>query len=144
MQIEGAMNTGTYIVIAVVLLASLFGFMRIRTDGTVRSHAPGSYVTPEELGHDMGKKATFVQFSSPFCQPCKATHEMVVNLIDGNNEVTHVDLQVADHLDLVNQLHIMRTPTTVLLDGNGHIEYRVEGAPRAPELAEALSKVLHS
>lgn len=138
------MNSGAYIVIAVVVLASLFGFMRIRTDGTVRSHTPGSYVTPEELGHAMGKSATFVQFSSPFCQPCKATHDMITNLIDDNPQVAHVDLQVADHLDLVNQLHVMRTPTTVLLDGNGHIKYRVEGAPRSAELTQALTKILNS
>ena len=138
------MNSGAYIAIAVVVVASLFGFMRIRTDGTVRSHAPGSYVTPEELGHDMGKAATFVQFSSPFCQPCKATHDMITNLIDDKPQVTHVDLQVADHLDLVNQLHVMRTPTTVLLDGNGHIEYRVEGAPRPVELTQALARILNS
>lgn len=138
------MNTGAYIVIAVVLVSSLLGFLRIRTDGTVRSHKPGSYVTSEELGHAMGTAATFIQFSSPFCQPCKATHDMVSNLISDKPAVAHVDLQVADHLDLVNQLSVMRTPTTVLIDGKGHIEYRVEGAPRPGELAEALAKVLNS
>lgn len=138
------MNTGAYIVIAVVLLSSLVGFMRIRTDGTVRSHKAGSYVTSDELGHEMGSSATFVQFSSPFCQPCKATHDMIGNLISDKPEVAHVDLQVADHLNLVNQLNIMRTPTTVLLDGRGHIEYRVEGAPRPAELTDALQKVLNS
>lgn len=138
------MNTGAYIVVGVVIFASLLGFMRIRTDGTVRSHKPGSYVTPEELGHEMGSAATFIQFSSPFCQPCKATHDMLSNLIADKPQVAHVDLQVADHLNLVNQLSVMRTPTTVLLDGNGQIEYRVEGAPRPGELAEALAKVLNS
>ena len=138
------MNTGAYIVIAVVIISSLLGFMRIRTDGTVRSHKPGSYVTSEELGHTMGSAATFIQFSSPFCQPCKATHDMVNKLITDKPEVAHVDLQVADHLDLVNQLSVMRTPTTVLINGKGHIEYRVEGAPRPGELAEALAKVLES
>lgn len=138
------MNTGAYIVIAVVVVSSLIGFMRIRTDGTVRSHKAGTFVTAEELGHQMGSSATFIQFSSPFCQPCKATHDMIGNLVTGKPEVAHVDLQVADHLDLVNQLNIMRTPTTVLLNSHGHIEYRVEGAPRSGELAEALQKVLNS
>ena len=138
------MNTGAYIVIAVVVVSSLIGFMRIRTDGTVRSHKAGTFVTAAELGHQMGSSATFIQFSSPFCQPCKATHDMIGNLIAGKPDVTHVDLQVADHLDLVNQLNIMRTPTTVLLNSHGHIEYRVEGAPRSGELAEALEKVLNS
>ena len=138
------MNTGAYIAIAVVVISSLLGFMRIRTDGSVRSSKPGSYVTSDELGHTMGASATFIQFSSPYCQPCKATHDMVANLITDKPEVAHVDLQVADHLDLVNQLSVMRTPTTVLLNGKGHIEYRVEGAPRPGELAQALAKVLHS
>lgn len=138
------MNSGTYIVIAVVVLSSLVGFMRIRTDGTVRSHKAGSYVTTEELGHNMGTAATFIQFSSPFCQPCKATHDLISGLVGDKPEVAHVDLQVADHLNLVNQLDVMRTPTTVLVDGSGHIEYRVEGAPRAGELADALAKVLNS
>lgn len=138
------MNTGAYIVIAVVVVSSLLGFMRIRTDGTVRSHKPGSYVTSDQLGHEIGTAATFIQFSSPYCQPCKATHDMVSKLIADKPTVAHVDLQVADHLNMVNQLSVMRTPTTVLINGKGHIEYRVEGAPRPGELADALAKVLDS
>lgn len=138
------MNTGAYIVIAVVVVSSLLGFMRIRTDGTVRSHKPGSYVTSDQLGHEIGTAATFIQFSSPYCSPCKATHDMVSKLIADKPTVAHVDLQVADHLNMVNQLSVMRTPTTVLINGKGHIEYRVEGAPRPGELADALAKVLDS
>ncbi|MEI6404389.1 MAG: thioredoxin family protein [Actinomycetes bacterium] len=136
------MDNGQLIVVFVLLVGTVFGLNRLRTDGKVNLHRPGSYVTQAELGHPMGNRATFIQFSSPYCQPCKTTHSIVQDLAQSSPQVAHVDLQVADHLDLVNQLHIMRTPTTVLLDSRGHVVSRIEGIPRIDELHDALVKIL--
>ncbi len=137
------MTAEMFLVIGVILMSTAFGVYRRRTDGSIKTPEAGSFITAEQLGHDMGTKATVIQFSSPYCQPCKATNTMVDEMTSGIESVAHVDLQVADHLDLVNQLKIMRTPTTILLDGNGHIEFRIEGLPKRDEIESALESVLN-
>ena len=131
-----------YLLIGVILVSTAFGVFRKRTDGAIRTPQTGSFVTREELGHDMGSAATFIQFSSPYCQPCKVTARIIEELTAGKPEVAHVDLQVADHLDLVNQFKVLRTPTTVLVDSRGHVVYRAEGLPTREDLESALSNIL--
>lgn len=140
---EVLMTSEMLLLIGVILVSTAFGVHRKRTDGAIKTPNEGSFVTSQELGHDMGSSATFVQFSSPYCQPCKATHRIIEELTVGQSGIAHVDLQVADHLDLVNQLRVLRTPTTVLLDAHGHIEFRAEGLPSLPDLESALKKVLN-
>lgn len=137
------MSAEMMLLLGVILVSSAFGAYRKRFDGAIKSPRAGSFVTPEELGHDMGSQATFIQFSSPYCQPCKATERLITEVVEGHHGVAHVDLQVADHLDLVNQFKVLRTPTTVLVDGNGHIEYRAEGLPKREDLTTALGNVLN-
>ncbi|CAB4335440.1 MAG: hypothetical protein F2839_02795 [Actinobacteria bacterium] len=136
------MDSGTAILVLILVASSVFGLNRLRTDGKVILHLPGHYVSPQALGHELGASASFIQFSSPYCQPCKATHSLIDSLIVGLPDVAHIDLQVADHLNMVNTLHIMRTPTTVLVDGKGLIKYRSEGLPRATELQDALNRII--
>lgn len=136
------MDSGLIVVLGVLVAASAFGVRRMRTEGRVTLHLPGHHVAASELGHDMGQRATLLQFSSPFCQPCKATHDLLGRMTADMDGVVHVDLQVADHLDLVNKLHVMRTPTTVLLDRKGMVRYRAEGVPRNDELVDALDRTL--
>ena len=137
------MSAEMLLLIGVILVSSAFGAYRKRFDGTVKTSAAGSFVTDTELGHDMGSQATFIQFSSPYCQPCKATERLISEVVADHHGVAHVDLQVADHLDLVNQFKVLRTPTTVLVDGKGHIEFRAEGLPKREDLTTALGKVLN-
>lgn len=135
------MEPGTVVLVVVLAAGTAFGLRRMATEGRVSLHVPGHRFTSEELGHDMGTAATFVQFSSPYCQPCKATHELLAEVAAADAGIAHIDMQVADHLDMVNKLHIMRTPTTVLLDAHGHVRFRSEGVPRRDELAEALKSL---
>ena len=136
------MDSGVIIVVAVLLVGIAFGVIRMRTDGKVNIHVGSHHIHQSELGHDMGSHATVLQFSSPYCQPCKATHDLIAKHTENLVGVAHIDLQVADHLDMVNKLHVMRTPTTVLLDRKGAVRYRTDGVPRMEEFAAALNNLL--
>ena len=135
------MDSGAITVVAVLAAGTAFGIKRMLTDGRVNLHTGSHHVSADELGHDMGSKATVIQFSSPFCQPCKATHDLISNQVADRDGVVHVDLQVADHLDMVNKLHVMRTPTTVLVDRKGAVRYRTDGVPRLDEFTAAIDKL---
>jgi hypothetical protein len=56
--------------------------------------------------------------------------------------VRHVEVDAESHLDAVRALDILRTPTTLVLDGDGRIRARASGAPRKTEVLAALVPLL--
>ncbi|MGC5345487.1 TlpA family protein disulfide reductase [Streptomyces sp. DT171] len=95
-----------------------------------------------ELGAELGEKATLVQFSSAFCQPCRATRRTlteVTGMVDG---VAHVEIDAEAHLTLVRKLGISGTPTVLVLDATGLIVRRAAGQPRTADVVAALGRVM--
>lgn len=137
--------------LAVALVgAAAFGLWRRRTDGRLRAAPAASSrgadpgplaLTAEDLGASLGARATLVQFSSAFCQPCRATRQIldeVSGMVDG---VAHVEIDAESHLDLVRRLDVTRTPTVLVLDPRGRITRRASGAPRKADVIAALGEV---
>ncbi|MEV3988381.1 thioredoxin family protein [Streptomyces sp. NPDC049837] len=91
-----------------------------------------------ELGAELGERATLVQFSSAFCQPCRATRRTlaeVAGMVDG---VAHIEIDAERHLGLVRELDIVKTPTVLVLDGRGRIVRKAAGQPRKADVIAAL------
>lgn len=158
--------TGLIVLVAVLALASGFGVWRKRTDGRVRLQRPpadetmpipgaesaGSddearqrsgrgeqpVLTAQRLGRALGERATLVQFSSAFCQPCRATKVILADVAAKVDGVEHIEVDAESHLDLVREIGIMRTPTTLVLDGAGRITARASGVPRKEQVLAAL------
>ncbi len=93
-----------------------------------------------DLGADLGDQATLVQFSSAFCQPCRATRQVLGQVADMVPGVAHVEVDAEEHLDLVRRLHVMRTPTVFVLDSTGAIRKRASGTPRKADIIAALGE----
>ncbi|MEV0372701.1 thioredoxin family protein [Streptomyces sp. NPDC050636] len=132
--------TGLMVCIAVLAAATVFGVLRQRRNGrlTVRGRDDGERLGAAEIGVELGERATLVQFSSAFCQPCRATRRTlaeVVKMVDG---VAHVEIDAEDHLELVRSLNILRTPTVLVLDAAGTIVRRASGQPRKADIIAAL------
>jgi thiol-disulfide isomerase/thioredoxin len=92
-------------------------------------------------GHDLGERATLLQFSSAFCAPCRATRRIlgeVAGLVEG---VAHVEIDAEHHLEATRALGILRTPTTVVLDASGAEVTRATGAPTRDQVLTALAQV---
>ncbi|GAA2364298.1 thioredoxin family protein [Streptomyces cuspidosporus] len=95
-----------------------------------------------ELGAPLGERATLVQFSSAFCQPCRATRRVlaeVVRMVDG---VAHLEIDAEARLDLVRGLGVVRTPTVLVLDAGGRVVRRAAGQPRTADVIAALGAVI--
>ncbi|MER7813519.1 thioredoxin family protein [Streptomyces sp900116325] len=95
-----------------------------------------------QLGAELGDRATLVQFSSAFCQPCRATRrtlDEVARMVDG---VAHVEIDAEAHLTLVRELDISRTPTVLVLDAAGRIVRRAVGQPRTVDVFAALGHAM--
>lgn len=139
--------TGLWIVLAAVVVALAFGGYRALTDGRARavSHRSPADEVPRldavRLGDELGSHATFVQFSSSVCAPCRATHKLLSELTVDDPAVSHIDLDAESRLDLVEEFGITRTPTVLLLDGGGAVRHRIVGAARRADVLEALDQV---
>ncbi|MFF9401535.1 TlpA family protein disulfide reductase [Streptomyces sp. NPDC014744] len=105
-----------------------------------RTH--GSALDAARLGAELGKRATLVQFSTAFCQPCRATRRVlaeVARMVDG---VAHVEVDAEARLALVRELGITRTPTVLVLDAGGRIVRRAVGQPRTVDVVAALGETM--
>jgi thiol-disulfide isomerase/thioredoxin len=135
--------TGLWILLGALALALAFGGYRKLTDGRARAvnSAAAPRLDASRLGEELGSGATFVQFSSSVCAPCRATSRLLSEVTAQDPAVTHVELDAETRLDLVEEFGITRTPTVLLLDRDGVVRHRVVGAARRPELIDALAQV---
>ncbi|CAM5308870.1 thioredoxin family protein [Streptomyces xanthochromogenes] len=95
-----------------------------------------------ELGAGLGRRATLVQFSSAFCQPCRATRRTLAEVAAMVDGVTHVEIDAEERLVLVRDLGIERTPTVLVLDAAGRIVRRAAGQPRRADVIAALGRAV--
>jgi thiol-disulfide isomerase/thioredoxin len=96
------------------------------------------FVSAEQLGHELGERATLVQFSSAFCAPCRATRRILADVAGMTQGVAHVEIDAESRLDLVRQLNVLRTPTVLVLSADGRIVRRASGQPRKPDVIAAI------
>ena len=135
--------TGVWIVLAAVVLALAFGGYRRLTDGRAKAVAADAEprLDADRLGGSLGSEATFVQFSSEVCAPCRATRKLLTEVTAARPSVTHIDIDAEHRLDLVEEFGVTRTPTVLLLDAAGTVRHRIVGAARRPEILDALDQL---
>nr|WP_255429753.1 thioredoxin family protein [Streptomonospora sp. PA3] len=104
--------------------------------------APPGALTSADLGAGLGERATLVQFSTAFCQPCRATRRILADVGAMVEGVAHVEIDAESHLDLVRRLDIVRTPTVLVLDAAGRITERASGQPRKADVIAALGEAI--
>lgn len=161
--------TGVLVVVAVLLVGTAAGLWRRRTDGRLRRVAtrqpsarpPGVDLTgptepvadPSAQGQriDVGllaelgvqpAAATLLQFSSAFCSPCRAVRHISSQVAAMLVGVQHVEVDAESHLEAVRALGIWRTPTLLVLDGDGRVTRRATGVPGKAQLIAALGEIL--
>ena len=62
-----------------VVAALAVGLWRRRTDGRLRAPADSAVLDAAALGAPLGSRATLVQFSADFCQPCRAARQVLAD-----------------------------------------------------------------
>lgn len=94
---------------------------------------------PDVLGvPSLGERATLVQFSSAFCQPCRATRRILGEVADMVAGVEHVEIDAESRLDLVREFRIAETPTVLVLDAGGRVVRSAAGQPSKADVIAAL------
>ncbi|WP_445399295.1 TlpA family protein disulfide reductase [Streptomyces sp. LE64] len=114
---------------------------RVQDDGGTTGGA-AQRLDPAQWGGALGERATLVQFSTAFCQPCRATRRVLGRVAGMVPGVRHVEIDAEEHLALVRRLDIRRTPTVLVLDAKGSVVRRATGQPRTADVLAALAEAL--
>ena len=125
----------------VLALATAYGLWYQRSRGKVVVRSDKGLITQSMIGVELGARATLVQFSSAFCSPCRATRALLEDVTADMADVVHVDIDAEANLELVRQLDIRSTPTTLFLDRKGHEVGRAMGAPKRDQVLGAISTI---
>ena len=149
-------TTGTWVLVAAVVLATGFGLWRAARDGRFRGTHPVRGAEPAagadqprvsvldgtDIEHELGSRATLLQLSSAFCAPCRATRRVLGDVAAIVPGVVHVEVDAEHHLELVRRLGVTRTPTTLVLDEHGRELTRASGVPSKGEVLATLDRGL--
>ncbi|NBU32422.1 MAG: thioredoxin [Actinobacteria bacterium] len=136
------MDTGLKLAVITLAVSTVIGIVMHFRSGHIRKTIRDLQISESDLGKPLGQRATFIQFSSAFCQPCRATKLLLGSLIQNAEGIGHIEIDAESHLDLVRRLHVTRTPTTLVVDGKGRIVGKAVGVPKKQEVLatiEALS-----
>jgi thiol-disulfide isomerase/thioredoxin len=159
---------GLLVVAVVLAVATVFGVWFGRVSGRIKDSAPRPAplgVVPaadddppvdiepaapdirmqslvSALAGRLGTKVTVVQFSSAFCQPCRATRRILEEVTAMVPGVAHVEIDAEDNLDLVRALDIRRTPTVLFLDSAGVVRKQASGLPRKADVIAAIGELV--
>ena len=128
-------------IVIVLVLATAYGVWHKRTRGKIVVKADKGLITPAMIGANLGSRATLLQFSSAFCGPCRATRLLIEDVTSDMADVAHVEVDAEANLELVRQLDIRSTPTTLFLDGTGNEVGRAVGAPKRDQVVKAISAI---
>ncbi len=140
--------------LVVLAAATVFGVYRALTDGRFRgTHEvkgvdgsveapPAGVLSGSRLEHDLGERATLLQFSSAFCAPCRATRRVLSDVAAVVPGVEHLEVDAEHNLELVRRVGVLRTPTTLVLDQHGHEVTRATGALRKEQVLAALARAV--
>ncbi len=138
-------TTGALVVVGVLAAATLVGLLLRQRDGRwrVRAERPvvldAATLAVTGLGAP-GPRATIVQVSTPWCQPCRVAQRVLEPFADHEVHVLHLDAQ--DHPDLARRLDVLRTPTVLLLHPDGRELARTVGVPDAGDLRTTLDALV--
>lgn len=128
-------------ILLIFALASTYGIWYQVSRGKVKAKKNRAIKNPlleSEVGGEFGSRATFIQFSSTFCTPCRATRALLSDITADLDDVKHIEIDAEKNLDLVRKLDIRSTPTTLVLDRRGVEIGRAIGAPKRAEILATL------
>lgn len=107
-----------------------------------RRQDPSEVVEPLRLGAAaLGERATLLQFSTEMCARGPGVHRTLTAIADDRDGVVHLDVDLTHRPDIAKHFHVLQTPTTLILDGDGVIQTRFGGTPRRDVVELELARV---
>ena len=129
--------------LVVLVLAIAFGVWYTRSRGEFRRKKTvnGPKLDAAIIGVELGSRVTMVQFSSAFCSPCRATKALLEDMVKAMPDVRYAHIDAESHLELVRELDIRSTPTTLFLNSEGVEVGRAMGTPKRSQVMAAVEAI---
>jgi thiol-disulfide isomerase/thioredoxin len=128
-------------IIALVAVSTLLGVVWKARQGRVRrdpqGEIPASLIDPDA-------RLTILQFSGEFCSYCPLMRAHLTRAANANERVTHRELDIAQHVDLTAKLHILQTPTTLLVSPRGRVLARIAGVAQPKNIQTEITAALEA
>jgi hypothetical protein len=115
------------LLVALVVASALIGIGVRARAGRVR--ADGQHVDRTLIVD--GADVTLLQLSSPVCSACGVMRRISGQIASDDARVGHREIDVAQHPELVRDLSVLSTPTTLVVDRDGRVRSRIIGAATA-------------
>jgi thiol-disulfide isomerase/thioredoxin len=126
---------------ALIAVSTAIGFIwragqgRVRRGETVASDIPTTFINPDS-------SLTLLQFSGEYCSYCPLMRKHLQAVAAEMPGVDHTEIDIAEHSDLTAKLHIMQTPTTLLVSPRGRILARISGVSQPTKLKSEVTAAL--
>lgn len=139
---------GLIALVVVLAVASTAGLAMRRRQGRFRAtpvpaadSATPAALSAADLGAPLGTRATLVQFSTEVCAYCGPARRLLTEVAAQRDGVAFVEIDAAERMDLTRRLHVLSTPTVLVLDALGGIASRSSGPQRKADIVAALSRL---
>ncbi len=126
--------TALIVIVALIALATALG-LTLRTRST--RVVAGCGADEHQLAVD-GAEVTLVQLSSPVCSACVAMRRVATELVAADPTVAHREIDVVDEPEVARRHSVYSTPTTLVLDREGHVRSRLIGAVKPADVSAAI------
>jgi thioredoxin-related protein len=130
------------LITSVLVLSSAFGLFLQFTRGKL-TNKYSNEISFDQLktGHDLGKKATILQFKTEYCSICPGVKRQINELIKNDKGISFYEIDAVERIELAKKLHVKSSPTVLFFNEDGLEEGRIIGAPKKDQLRNTLEKI---
>jgi len=130
------------LITSVLVLSSAFGLFLQLTRGKL-TNKYSNEISFDQLktGHDLGKKATILQFKTEYCSICPGVKRQINELIKNDKGISFYEIDAVERIELAKKLHVKSSPTVLFFNEAGLEEGRIIGAPKKDQLRNTLEKI---
>ena len=130
------------LIASVLVLSSAFGLFLQFTRGKL-TNKYSNEISFDQLktGHDLGKKATILQFKTEYCSICPGVKRQINEMIKNDKGISFYEIDAVERIELAKKLHVKSSPTVLFFNEGGLEEGRIIGAPKKDHLRNTLEKI---
>ncbi len=130
------------LIASVLVLSSAFGLFLQFTRGKL-TNKYSNEISFDQLktGHELGKKATILQFKTEYCSICPGVKRQINELIKNDKGISFYEIDAVKRIELAKKLHVKSSPTVLFFNEAGLEEGRIIGAPKKDQLRNTLEKI---
>lgn len=130
------------LVLSVLLVSSAFGlFLHFTRGKLTKKYSNEISFDQLRVGHELGKKATILQFKTEYCSICPGVKRQISELIKNDKGISFYEIDAVERIELAKKLHVKSSPTVLFFNESGLEEGRIIGAPKRDQLRNTLEKI---